>query len=125
MADERAKLLEAANAEVAAVKGAATKEVEARVTSYLQQVEDREGDLMLVREQYAAVQALYKARVDDLKLKVHDAATRSAKATEGRLVPLSNKASARWVYGARGWLARADDSVVGTENRKSGIVRVR
>ena len=29
------------------------------------------------------------------------------------------------VYGAPGWLARTDGSVVGTENRKSGIVRVR
>jgi hypothetical protein len=29
------------------------------------------------------------------------------------------------VYGARGWLARTDDSAVGTENRKSGIVRPR
>ena len=83
LADERAKLLEAANAEVAAVKGAAAKEVEARVTSYLQQVEDREGDLMLVREQYAAVQALYKARVDDLKLKVARA-IRNARTSEGR-----------------------------------------
>jgi aminoglycoside phosphotransferase family enzyme len=65
------------------VKEAAAEEVQARVAFYLQQTKEREGDLLRVREQYAAVQALYKARVDSLKLKIAQV-TRKAKAVEGR-----------------------------------------
>jgi hypothetical protein len=69
--------------EIESLKYAAAKEVQMRTTSYLRQVKEREGDMLMIREQYAAVQALYKARVDSLKLELEKTARR-AKTVEAR-----------------------------------------
>lgn len=65
------------------IREAADREVEARVSNYLSQVREREADLLLIREQYAAVQSLYKARVGELKARCARA-TKQLRALERR-----------------------------------------
>ena len=67
---ERVELVEKSRAEMEAVRRAAADEVNLKVSGYLTQLREREGDLLVVKEQYAAVQSLYQQRLADLKRKL-------------------------------------------------------
>ena len=67
---ERVELVDKSRAEMEAVRRAAADEVNLKVSGYLTQLREREGDLLVVKEQYAAVQSLYQQRLADLKRKL-------------------------------------------------------
>jgi len=67
---ERTELIAKTRAEMESVRAAAAEEVNLKVSGYLTQLREREGDLLVVKEQYAAVQSLYQQRLADLKRKL-------------------------------------------------------